>query len=54
MLSPATSSPPSTDFTTAVISVCAKHFPGHGDTSDDTHLGGALVDARSMATLHRT
>ena len=21
--------------------MCAKHFPGHGDTSDDTHLGGA-------------
>ena len=32
------------------ISVCAKHFPGHGDTSADTHLGPARVTA-SMTTL---
>ena len=32
------------------VSVCAKHFPGHGDTSADTHLGPALLTA-SMATL---
>ena len=32
------------------VSVSAKHFPGHGDTSADTHLGPALVTA-SMATL---
>jgi beta-N-acetylhexosaminidase len=33
------------------ISVCAKHFPGHGDTSADTHTGPARVTA-SMATLN--
>ena len=32
------------------LSVCAKHFPGHGDTSADTHIGPALLTA-SMATL---
>jgi beta-N-acetylhexosaminidase len=32
------------------VSVCAKHFPGHGDTSADTHLGPARVSAR-MTTL---
>jgi beta-N-acetylhexosaminidase len=32
------------------VSVCAKHFPGHGDTSADTHLGPARVSA-TMATL---
>jgi beta-N-acetylhexosaminidase len=32
------------------ISVCAKHFPGHGDTSADTHLGPARVSA-TMTTL---
>ena len=32
------------------VSVCAKHFPGHGDTSADTHVGPALL-AASMATL---
>ena len=32
------------------VSVCAKHFPGHGDTSADTHLGPALLTA-TMATL---
>ena len=32
------------------ISVCAKHFPGHGDTSDDTHLGTASIGV-PMATL---
>jgi beta-N-acetylhexosaminidase len=34
------------------VSVCAKHFPGHGDTSADTHLGPARVTA-SMTTLTR-
>jgi beta-N-acetylhexosaminidase len=34
------------------VSVCAKHFPGHGDTSADTHLGPALL-AASMETLSR-
>jgi len=32
------------------VSVCVKHFPGHGDTSDDTHLGPARISA-SMTTL---
>ena len=32
------------------VTVCVKHFPGHGDTSDDTHLGTAHISA-SMATL---
>jgi beta-N-acetylhexosaminidase len=32
------------------ISACAKHFPGHGDTSADTHLGPARVSA-TMTTL---
>jgi beta-N-acetylhexosaminidase len=34
------------------ISVCAKHFPGHGDTSDDTHIGGARSSA-SMDMLNQ-
>ena len=32
------------------ISACAKHFPGHGDTSADTHLGPARV-SETMTTL---
>ena len=32
------------------VTVCVKHFPGHGDTSDDTHLGTARISA-SMPTL---
>jgi beta-N-acetylhexosaminidase len=32
------------------VSVSAKHFPGHGDTSNDTHLGPARLSA-TMATL---
>jgi beta-N-acetylhexosaminidase len=32
------------------VSVCAKHFPGHGDTGADTHLGPAMLTA-TMATL---
>ena len=27
------------------IMVCAKHFPGHGDTSTDTHIGLGVVTA---------
>ncbi|MDP9465434.1 MAG: hypothetical protein M3P52_12470, partial [Actinomycetota bacterium] len=33
------------------VSVSAKHFPGHGDTSADTHLGPARLTA-TMATLN--
>jgi beta-N-acetylhexosaminidase len=33
------------------VSVCAKHFPGHGDTSADTHLGPARITA-PMETLN--
>ena len=29
----------------AGIAACAKHFPGHGDTSDDSHLTLPVVDA---------
>ncbi|MEY2400301.1 MAG: beta-N-acetylhexosaminidase, partial [Ilumatobacteraceae bacterium] len=37
-------------FRSSGVSVCAKHFPGHGDTSADTHLGPARVSA-PMTTL---
>ena len=39
-----TSSRRSTASTPAASASCAKHFPGHGDTSADTHLGPARVD----------
>ena len=35
----------STGFHDGGVSVCAKHFPGHGDTSADTHLGAGTVDS---------
>lgn len=31
-------------FTDAGVVCCVKHFPGHGDTSTDTHEGAAVVD----------
>ncbi|MCU1368316.1 MAG: glycoside hydrolase, family 3 domain protein [Ilumatobacteraceae bacterium] len=41
-----------TGFRSGGVSVCAKHFPGHGDTSEDTHLGTARIDA-TMDLLER-
>src|SRR5215475_11596365 len=34
-----------TGLQSAGVSACAKHFPGHGATEDDSHLGLPLVDA---------
>jgi beta-N-acetylhexosaminidase len=34
------------------VAACAKHFPGHGDTVVDSHLGLPVVDA-DLATLRR-
>jgi len=31
------------------VAACAKHFPGHGDTSGDSHLGIPLVDFDAAA-----
>ena len=31
-------------FTESGVICCVKHFPGHGDTSTDTHEGAAVVD----------
>ncbi|WP_228375048.1 glycoside hydrolase family 3 N-terminal domain-containing protein [Demequina iriomotensis] len=35
----------------AGVSACAKHFPGHGDTAQDSHHALPVVDA-DAATLH--
>lgn len=35
------------------VVACAKHFPGHGDTSTDSHLGIPLVD-KSYSDLLKT
>ena len=37
-------------FRDAGIICCVKHFPGHGDTSTDTHTGAAVVD-KGLAEL---
>jgi beta-N-acetylhexosaminidase len=34
-----------TGLQSAGVGACAKHFPGHGDTSVDSHLGLPVVDA---------
>ncbi|HEY3869861.1 MAG TPA: glycoside hydrolase family 3 protein [Actinocrinis sp.] len=35
------------------IAACAKHFPGHGDSSEDSHLGLPLIDLDEVGTqLH--
>ena len=36
----------------AGVAACAKHFPGHGDTSQDSHLALPIVD-RSLAELEQ-
>ena len=37
-------------FRDAGVICCVKHFPGHGDTSTDTHTGAAVVD-KGLAEL---
>lgn len=36
----------------ATVAACAKHYPGHGDTRTDSHLGLPVIDA-DVETLRR-
>jgi beta-N-acetylhexosaminidase len=42
-----------TGLQSAGVSACAKHFPGHGATADDSHLGLPVVDVPLEQLWHR-
>jgi beta-N-acetylhexosaminidase len=42
-----------TGLQSAGVSACAKHFPGHGATADDSHLGLPVVHAPIEQLWHR-